>query len=172
MYKLLKENTNDFIAFNYNEKKLVNNEFEIILTSTETNLLYNLCESRIHGEKYANRDVLERMIWHDSEIVDRSSNLNQVTCTLRKKISLITKEPIILTAPKKGYFLDTYLQVHTVTNNCEMNERKRIKPSGIIKLIFITILTLTLYYYDLIILKAEPPSKIEKLLFELFIALS
>ncbi|MEZ8117592.1 helix-turn-helix domain-containing protein [Vibrio splendidus] len=108
---IIKTNTEHFY-FHYVSKLLKGNDNEISLTTTESKFLLKLCESQMQGVVITARAEMEGHIWGDETAgIDRKANLNQLICTLRKKLVKVTTHTVIITQPKKGYSLDDCVHV-------------------------------------------------------------
>ncbi|MEZ8092943.1 transcriptional regulator [Photobacterium swingsii] len=147
MFYLHIENTNQSIIFSKAKKRISNQSIDISLTEPECDFLEDLCSKKYTGNEVASRLELEMKIWPNSYNVDRSSNLNQVVCTLRKKIDLILNENIILTVPKKGYMLTEIMIVTTEPTSDNLSHKKKtlidhFKSNIPIYILFIAVLLL------------------------------
>lgn len=108
---LIKNNENE-INFLHISKQIESGGNIIKLTVTESLFLLKLCQDKIKSISTTPRKEMEGIIW-DDQGVDRAANLNQVICTLRKKISHLTDKSVIITQPKKGYSFaeDIHIQI-------------------------------------------------------------
>ncbi|CDT82710.1 hypothetical protein VCR3J2_260020 [Vibrio coralliirubri] len=108
---IIKTNSEHFY-FHYVSKLLKDNDKEVSLTTTESKFLLKLCQSQIQGTVITVRTEMESHIWGDEAAgIDRKANLNQLICTLRKKLAKVTTHSVIITQPKKGYSLDDCVYV-------------------------------------------------------------
>lgn len=106
-------NTNsEHFYFHYVSKLIKGIDKEISLTTTESNFLFKLCQNQTQGIVITARAEMESHIWGDEIAdIDRKSNLNQLICTLRKKLTKVTTHSVIITQPKKGYSFDDRIHV-------------------------------------------------------------
>lgn len=119
------ETNKGLINFHYVSKRLANNVTSVNLTMTESKFLLKLCQHRTQGVLVTSRSDMETSIWENDPLgIDRKPNLNQLVCTLRKKLSLFTLSPFIITQPKKGYSLDDSIRVELL----EPEKVKREEP--------------------------------------------
>ncbi|MEZ8092942.1 transcriptional regulator [Photobacterium swingsii] len=98
------------------------NGFIINLSSSEFTCLVLLLSNK---QSISYRKYLERKIWpcNPSAVdIDKSNNLTQVICTLRRKLSYFTEEEIIVTEQLKGYRLNN--GIHTVLFNIDYIKKK------------------------------------------------
>ena len=107
---IIKTNSEHFY-FHYVSKLLKSGDNEISLTITESKLLLKLCQSQIQGQVITSRAEMEGYIWGETTGIDRKTNLNQLVCTLRKKITQVTAHSVIITQPKKGYSFDDCVHI-------------------------------------------------------------
>ncbi len=84
--------------------------------------LLKLCEEHIQGIPATSRKKIETYIWGDVD-VDRKTNLNQLVCTLRKKLGNLTSDSVVITQPKKGYSLDDCIVVKQHDPSAENEEK-------------------------------------------------
>lgn len=96
------------------------------LTTPESVMLRLICDEHIKGNLIVPRNAIERAVWNDAEELDRSSNLNQLTSTLRKKLKSIFHKDTLITHPRKGYSLSYNINVLFV--NKEAHESSKVTP--------------------------------------------
>jgi len=75
------------------------------LTTPESVMLQLICDEHINGHLIISRGEIELTVWSDAKELDRSSNLNQLVSTLRKKLKSIFHKDVLITHPRKGYSL-------------------------------------------------------------------
>lgn len=75
------------------------------LTTPESVMLQLICDEHINGHLIISRSEIELTVWSDAKELDRSSNLNQLVSTLRKKLKSIFHKDVLITHPRKGYSL-------------------------------------------------------------------
>ena len=93
---------------------------EVCLTYKESTLLSVLTLERLGCERaIVSRETLIQHLWDDYSVVDRSTNLTQLVCTLRKKLTALLSVPVIEPVPRKGYRL---------TDNVSISDEQESSP--------------------------------------------
>lgn len=103
----------DFLfKLDVNKGLLTHHQTDIYLTRTEFNCLVLLISNK---DSITYRCDLEKKIWpttkSGAQVINRDSNLTQLICTLRQKISYFSSgHEVIVTMPRKGYCLNPQIK--------------------------------------------------------------
>ncbi|MGF1704168.1 helix-turn-helix domain-containing protein [Photobacterium makurazakiensis] len=90
------------------------NDDKIKLTTTEAEMFKLLCS---HAGKSVERAQIENEVWRGRGVIPTTTNLNQLVCTLRKKVKKITDGNIIITVPRIGFVLSDIVEVYPTEKN-------------------------------------------------------